>query len=300
VVEERVTISAANMLAEHDKPANMQKIIGFMEEAAEKEARLLVFPECSLQGFLWSWDRESHAYREDDEEKRYFYEVAEPIPGPFTQTVAKYAARCKMVIQVGMAERVDRKGGTVLYNSTAILGPEGLVGVFRKVHVPLGYLLLKGGKEFPVFNTFVGKIGPIICADLEYPESVRVLALKGAEIITMSTAWGMDPRTDFSGYKYDLLGRANALMNGVWMIMANQVGATKRSKGGFFGHSRIIDPKGNIIAGIGYEEGLVTATVNIKAGIGSSFRPHYFGPGAWEPRCPECYRIICARCNRDV
>jgi predicted amidohydrolase len=148
-------------------------------------------------------------------------------------------------------------------------------------------IIFQGGKEFPVFDTFVGKIGPIICADLEYPESVRVLALKGAEIITMSTAWGMNPRTDYSGYKYDLLSRANAVMNGVWMVMADQVGSTERSNERCFGHSRIIDPKGKIIAGIGYEEGLVTAKVDIKEGIVSALRRFYLGH-----RHPECYKII--------
>ena len=107
------------------------------------------------------------------------------------------------------------------------------------------------GKDLPVFDTSIGKIGPIICKDLLYPESVRVLALKGAEIITFSTAWSMDPRTDQTGYMYDLLGRANALMNGVWMVMSNQVFGSERSKHRCYGHSRVISPRGKIIAGIG-------------------------------------------------
>ena len=189
-----------------------------------------------------------------------------------------------------MVEKVSRAKSTVLYNSVALVGPEGLIGSFRKVHNLVGKNILYGGGEFSVFDTGVGKVGPMICADLQYPESTRVLALKGAEIVTMSAAWGMDPRTDQSGYIYDLLSRANALMNGVWIVIGAQVGIPKKSMGYRLGHSRIIDPKGNIVAGIGYEEGLVTAKVDVRGGIESSHRQRYL-----ERRHPDCYQIISER-----
>lgn len=87
----------------------------------------------------------------------------------------------------------------------------------------------------------------------------------------------------FSGYKYDLLGRAAALENGVWVVISDQVSSSASSEEKSYGHSRIIDPAGRIIAGIGYEEGLVIAKVDIKAGINSK---------RFEGRHPECYKII--------
>ena len=291
MVNQKVTLGAACMLAEHDTSENMKKIIGFIEEAAKEGVQLLVFPECCLQGYLWTWDWEEHIFKENEEQKRYYHKVAEPIPGASTEIIAKYAARYGMLVQVGMVERVDNGGEMALYNSAAIIGPEGVVGTFRKVHSVVERLVFKQGREFPVFDTFVGKIGPIICADLLYPESVRVLALKGAEIITMSTAWGMDPNTDDSLYRYDLLGRANAVMNGVWMVMSDQVGVSRRSEERCVGHSCIIDPTGNIVASIGYEEGLVTARIDVEGGIKKADRAYSARDKA---RCPESYRIISA------
>jgi predicted amidohydrolase len=228
LVENMVTLAAVSMLAEHDPSKNIEKIIEYIEKASEEGASLVVFPEGCLQGYLWTYSWEDCTFKEDEQQKQYFYENAETIPGPSTELISKYATRYNMVIQIGMTEKVQEED-TFLSNSAAIIGPQGLLGVFRKVHSISERIIYRNGKEFPVFDTMIGKIGPIICADLLYPESVRVLALKGAEIITMSTAWGMDPSTDFQGFRYDLLSRANAVMNGVWMVISNQCGVPKRS-----------------------------------------------------------------------
>lgn len=300
MISKKITIAATCMKVEYDKSRNLNKHIQFIEEAAEENAKLLVFPECSLQGYTWAWDAEKCCYLDDEDQQRYFQEASEPIPGPPTKIIAQQAASHDMLIQIGMAEKVEKSGENILYNSVALIGPDGLLGVFRKIHMAQTPIFRKGD-SFNVFNTSIGKIGPIICADLAYPESVRVLALKGAEIVTMSTAWGMMtrniPKIDiqdsswsfpgyFSGYKYDLLGRAAALENGVWFVISNQVGCSPPAEEKSFGHSRIIDPAGRVIAGIGYEEGIVTAKVDIKAGI---------DPNRFEGRRPECYNIICAR-----
>ena len=278
---DKITLAAACMLAEHDTPGNLKKIQQFIIEAAEADAQLLVFPEGALQGYLWTWNWEKHIYQEDVEQAKYFHQVAETIPGPSTNLIAEYAKRYNMIIQVGMVEKVA-KDPPVLFNSVAIIGPTGLIGKFRKIHSTTERIIFQGGKELPIFNTMVGKIGPLICYDLAFPESVRVLALKGAKLITFSTAWGMDPRNDSSGYRYDLLTRTNAMMSGVWMVCSNQVSVAKRSDEACFGHSRIIDPQGNIVAGIGYEEGLVMAKVDVKA----------LDPTRFNDRCPSAYGIL--------
>jgi predicted amidohydrolase len=78
-------------------------------------------------------------------------------------------------------------------------------------------------------------------------------------------------------------------MNGVWMVMSDQVGASRRSEERCVGHSCIIDPTGNIVAGIGDEEGLVTARIDVEGGIKKSDRSY---PARDKGRCPESYRII--------
>jgi predicted amidohydrolase len=284
------------MHVEYDKSKNIEKHLSFIKEAAEEDVRLLVFPECALQGYTWSWDAEKGKYLHDEAQQAYFEEVSEPIPGPSTNLLAQYAERHNMFLQIGMSEKTEKQGRSEFYNSVALIGPHGLLGVYRKIHMAPNPVFVEGD-QFLVFNTDLGVIGPIICADLGYPESVRVLALKGAEIVTMSTAWGMiggRPGTDlkdkscsypgyYSGYRYDILTRASALENGVWMIVADQVGSPQMAEEKCFGHSRIVDPSGRIISGIGYEEGLVIGKIDIKAGI----RVNRF-----RGRRPNCYRTI--------
>jgi predicted amidohydrolase len=287
MVEQEVTLAAVCMVVEHNKQANLEKIINFIEEAAQVGTRLIVFPECCLQGYLWTWDWERHCLREDVEQDKYFYKTAEPIPGPSTKMIASYAAKHNMTIQLGLVEKTSREDQVNLYNSVAIVGPTGLLGKFRKVHNPPSGMILQGGDVFEVFNTDIGKVGPIICADIQYPEALRVLMLKGAEVVTMSAAWGLDPKTDQSGYIYDLLTRANALMNGIWIVVGAQTGAPQKSSSPRFGHARIINPMGEIVAGTGYNEGLVTAKVDVPTGIESSLRQRFLGR-----RSPKSYRII--------
>jgi predicted amidohydrolase len=292
----KVNLAAVCMQVVHDKSKNIEKIINFIDVAAERCVKLLVFPECSVQGYTWTWDPKKSIYLQDDQQLQYFLRESETIQGSTIKLLTKHAARNNMLIQLGFVEKVTENSDNVLYNSVAIVGPEGLVGVFRKVHMGTNPIF-QNGDRFSVFKTNIGMIGPIICSDIQYPESVRVLALKGAEIITMSTAWGLmlkTPKTDkidlswtysgyFSGYKYDLLTRAACLQNGVWMIVSDQVGASERSFERSFGHSRIIDPSGRIIAGIGYQEGLVIAEIDIQKGI---------DPIRFTGRRPRCYNIL--------
>jgi predicted amidohydrolase len=146
-----------------------------------------------------------------------------------------------------------------------------------------------------VFDTALCKIGPIICADLQFPESIRCLALDGAEIIINSTAWSMrgnEPTDDYSGFMYELLTTANALMNQVWIVQADQIGKALRSSLYCYGHSRIIDPMGRIVADTKYNEGLAIATVNIKGELTRARTSEFVGKDLLENRRPEAYTAI--------
>src|SRR3990172_12225846 len=150
-----VTLSAVCMNVLQDKTVNLEKYIQYIEEAARLGARLLVFPEVSLQGYLKK--RGAPSEPEVIELTRYYRTTAETVPGPTTELIVKHAARHNMYIQIGMAEAA--RAGQVFYNSAVLVGPQGVVGVFRKLHDRGERPVLSSGDEFPLLETAVGKIG---------------------------------------------------------------------------------------------------------------------------------------------
>ena len=280
------------MQCSHDVQSNLRKYRDFIEEAARRRVDLLVFPEVSLQGYVMGYPVPGSPTWED--QLRYFRSEAEPVPGPATSALQEYAQRYNMLIQAGLAERA--MDGNVIYNSAVLIGPAGVLGIHRKLYTQYEWPIFRQGDRLTVIETALGKIGMLICYDLCFPETVRSLALQGAVIASMTTAWAMlgdDPDTDYSGYAYDLLTRSNALSNQVWMVCANQV--NRPSTPGcsdFYGHSRIIAPTGRIISEIGHEEGLVTATVDLRGGIETSRTHDFFGLNMLSDRRPELYGIL--------
>lgn len=247
-----VTLAVAAMNAVHDTAKNLAKYASFIDEAAAQQARLLVLPEQSLQGYLYHLNHEL-----SPDEANYLYETAEPIPGPSTERVAKLARKAKMYVIFGMTERVGVSSSGVLYNSAVLVGPRGVAGVYRKVHAPGDeYHIFRQGREWPVFETDIGRIGIHICYDMRFPEAAREMALKGAEILVLPTAW-----PQHNGFAYDILDRARAAENECWFLSSNQVGTCDQGRLTYYGHSRIIGPFGNVLADTGDDEGVVTATV---------------------------------------
>jgi hypothetical protein len=104
---------------------------------------------------------------------------------------------------------------------------------------------------------------------------------------------GDDPETDYYGYAYDLLSRSMALANQMWMVCSNQVlRPPTPGCANYYGHSRIVAPTGKIVAEIGHEEGLATATVDIHEGIERGRTLDFFGLNLLEDRRPEFYGIL--------
>jgi len=261
------TISAVSMHCSHDPAANWKKYLEFIEEAALQGTDYIVFPEVSAHGYLFGGGRIGTP--EMAEQLRYFRRVAETVPGPFTDKLIELASRHNMMIQAGFAERA--MDGNIIYNSAVLVDARGIIGLFRKAHNPFEWPVFRPGHELPVFQTPLGKIGMFICYDLAFPETTRVLALQGAAIAALTTAWPMqgdDPATDYGGYTYDLMSRAMAFSNQMWMVCSNQVHRPP-SPGcrDYYGHSRIIAPNGRIVVDTGHSEGLATATVDLFEGL---------------------------------
>ncbi|MDE1852609.1 MAG: carbon-nitrogen hydrolase family protein [Thaumarchaeota archaeon] len=262
------TLAAASMHVEHDPKKNFAEYERYIEEAARKQTKLLSLPESSLQGFIWTWDEDKKTFTDDPEQRKYYEQTAETVPGPTTEKVARLAKKHRMYIQFGLVEKALKDGKKVFYNSAAMVGPDGLLGAFRKVHGAWNPIYTYGD-SYNVYDTSLGKVGSVICMDLVFAESARVLALRGAEIVVNSSAWSIEeaPEKDYRGYRYELLCRANAAFNQVWFVSSNEVGKGGHSKSNCYGHSLIIDPAGRVVADGGYKEGLVTAEVDLAKGM---------------------------------
>jgi predicted amidohydrolase len=138
----------------------------YVARAAEAGAQLVIFPECSVEG-QWCEPGSSVA--------------AEPVPdGPSSKRLLDLARRHGLYVGYGLAE----SAAGAVYNTYAIVGPGGFVGLQRKVH-PSGdeYFFFRAGSSFDVFDLPFGRLGVNICADNVFPESSRVCALKGAELL---------------------------------------------------------------------------------------------------------------------
>ena len=206
---------------------NRVRILSLIDEVAAHDARLVVFPECALSGYVF----------DDIDEARM---ASERVPGPSTQAIVETCKELGVYAVVGMLE----DAGETLYNSAVLAGPEGLVGVYRKTHLPyLGVDMMTGLGPDPyrVFNTSIGRIGMLICYDLRFPEAARCLALEGADVIALPTNWpqGADTAPDF-------VAPARAVENRVFVVAVNRAGTERGAS--FIGKSQIVAPSGQRLA----------------------------------------------------
>lgn len=173
----------------------------------------------------------------------------------------------------GLPER-DPLYPDVLYNAAVLIDCEGTpLGTYRKVH-PFAdeKRWCRAGCTYPVFDTKIGKIGIMICWDTAFPEVARCLAIEGAELLIVSTNWedpyeeAWDPADGINKHEanWDLMTRARAFDNTPHLVAANRIDGD----GGvlsFFGKSKIIDPRGNVIAALDKrEEGVITAELDLS------------------------------------
>ena len=209
------------------KEENLDKILLKARDAAGEGAELIIFPECALTGYMFNSRKETLT-------------SAENIPGPATEKLAGLCHELGVHVVVGMLE-VD---GDRCFNVAVLMGPQGLVGKYRKTHLPfLGVdrFLDHGDKPFQVYRTPIGNIGMYICYDCNFPETARVMTLQGADILALPTNWPSG-RGNISLYVVN----TRALENRVFVVAADRVGTERGSK--FLGMSKIANPLGDTLA----------------------------------------------------
>ncbi|HVF90188.1 MAG TPA: carbon-nitrogen hydrolase family protein [Blastocatellia bacterium] len=257
--------------------ANRRKIAGGIREAAEGSASLVVFPECALTGYSFESLEEASAF-------------AEPLDGPSSEEIASACAETGLYAIAGFIE----KDGGRFYNSAMIAGPDGVIGSYRKVHLPfLGVdrFLTPGDRPFNLFELPFGRVGINICYDSSFPEAARVLKLMGAEVIVLPTNW---PPGAWRNPEFVIQTRA--LENHINFIAVNRVGVERGWH--FIGQSKAIDYNGDtIIAAAGDGEEMFFAEVDL-AGANRNKIVNVAGSyeiDRLEDRRPEFYEPVVAR-----
>lgn len=210
-----------------DIAANRAAIVAKLHEAADRGAKLAVFPECVLTGY---------GFDSREEAKR----AAEPLPGPSTDFVAAACAKLGVWAVFGLLEAApDGK----LYNACALVGPQGFVASYRKLHLPcLGAdrFTDPGDRPFAVHDLGGLKIGMNICFDGSFPESARILTLLGADLVVLPTNWA-----DAARKMAQLVSAARAWENHIYYLAVNRVGEESGFR--YLGLSSAADYRGDVL-----------------------------------------------------
>ncbi|HET6611930.1 MAG TPA: nitrilase-related carbon-nitrogen hydrolase [Kofleriaceae bacterium] len=252
-------IQMSNPLNEADAPvekvrdAMLEKHLPMIEEAGKRGVQILCLQEvfngpyfCPGQDAKWC-------------------DIAETIPGPTVEQMAKIAAKHKMAMIVPIYER-EMAG--VYYNTAAVIDADGTyLGKYRKNHIPQTngfwekFFFKPGNLGYPVFKTRYATVGVYICYDRHFPEGARLLGLNGAEIVFNPSA----TVAGLSQYLWKLEQPAHAVANGYFMGCSNRVGTEAPwNIGKFYGTSYFVDPRGNFLAtGSEDDDELVIAEMNL-------------------------------------
>ena len=247
----QIRVAAVQMHAGEDKAANIATALTMIDDAAGTGARLVVLPE------IWTFLGPSSGQRD----------AAEAVPGDLTDRLADRARRHGVYLHAGSILE-QAAGEPRLFNTSVVFNPDGdIVATYRKIH--LFDVVLDGvasyqesanvapGDEIVTVDIDGMTVGLAICYDLRFPELFRILALRGAEAIILPAAFTMTTGKDH----WEVLIRARAIENGVYMIAPNQWGADASGKW-CYGRSVIVDPWGTVLATAADADTVIAATLD--------------------------------------
>jgi predicted amidohydrolase len=210
-----------------DVDANLGRIVEKLRETRREGATLSVFPECAVTGYCFESLAEARPF-------------AQSVPGPATQRIASACREHGGFAVFGMLEA----DGDRVFNAAVLVGGEGVIGNYRKVHLPfLGVDMFTtyGDRPFAVHDVGGIRVGMNICYDAAFPEAARALALLGADLIVLPTNW---PPGAQCVSQHSINSRA--MENAVYYAAVNRVGSERGFE--FIGGSSICDPGGRTLA----------------------------------------------------
>ncbi len=240
----KVKVGIVQMSCTNDKQANLDKAIEKVKEAAKKDAQIVCLQELFTSLYFC------------DEEDYDNFKLAEAVPGPSTEVLARIARENGVVI---IASLFEKRTQGLYHNTTAVIDADGtFLGKYRKMHIPDDpayyekFYFTPGDLGYKVFNTKFARIGVLICWDQWYPEAARITALMGAEILFYPTAIGwatsQDEATNTEQYNaWQTIQRSHSVANGIHVVSVNRVGFEQEGRMKFWGGSFIANPFGSII-----------------------------------------------------
>jgi predicted amidohydrolase len=251
-----ITIAAANAPFGRDMEACFSTIESCIDGARDAGVDLLVLPEAAMGGYVETLHGDADP------------PPALSVDGPELQRVCEMAG--DMVLCIGLCED---GGDGIRYNAAACVNRNGLLGLHRKTHLPLDeHRFTTTGDELAAFDTPVGRLGMLICYDKAFPEAARTLALDGAEVLCILSAWPSSTTNaapeltdDRQWRRAELWDRARAAENSFVVASANQTGEFGTLR--FLGGARVIGPSGDSLAECDppTEPGLAIATLDVEA-----------------------------------
>ncbi len=267
----KVNVALIQMSCHSDKQQNLDKAISKIEEAAKKGAQIVCLQE--LFTSLYFCDVEDYGN----------FGLAEPIPGPSTDTLCKVAAKNKIVI---IASLFEKRAEGIYHNTTAVIDADGAyLGKYRKMHIPDDpafyekFYFTPGDMGYKVFTTRFAKIGILICWDQWYPEAARITSLMGAEILFYPTAIGwatsQNETTNTEQYNaWQTIQRSHAIANGVHVVSVNRVGLEQNGTMKFWGGSFVSNPFGSLLYQATHDKEEI-AVIEIDTALTDSYRVHW-------------------------
>jgi N-carbamoylputrescine amidase len=228
--------------------ANLNLACARIREAAAQGAQVVCLPELFRTPYFCQTEDAAN------------FALAERIPGPSTEAIGAVARQAGVIV---IASLFERRAPGLFHNTAAVISASGeVVGLYRKMHIPddPGYYekfyFTPGDLGFCAFDTFLGRLGVLICWDQWYPEAARLVAMAGADIIFYPTAIGWHPqeKAQHGATQHDAwrtIQRGHAIANGLYVAAVNRVGSeTPAGQAGleFWGGSFLADPFGVVVA----------------------------------------------------
>lgn len=274
-------LGIAQITSKGDREASLELSLGAARDLFDRGAQVVVLPELIVPGYRL--------------ERDYLEAGAQPLEGSVTRAWRELAAEYGGYLAGGFCER----DGEQLYNAAVLIGPEGIALHYRKLHLFAGEkaIFAPGDRGLPVARTEAGVIGLCVCYDLRFVETVRILALQGAELICVPTAWlpGFDQqRWDPDGYCPQARGAVlQANLDQVHIACASQAGAAGGGSD-FLGSSVVCDPYGEVPLGPlpKDQDELALTTIDLDAVARAHARGSLINP--FEDRRSDVYGLTLA------
>ncbi|SRR5258708_7370201 len=266
-----IKVGTVQMSCAKNPKENLTKAIAKIREAAALGAQVICLQE--LFSSLYFCDTEDYEN----------FKLAEPVPGPSSDSLSILAKELGVVI---IASLFEKRTNGIYHNTTAVLDADGAyLGKYRKMHIPDDpayyekFYFTPGDLGYKIFKTRFAVLGVLICWDQWYPEAARITALMGAEILFYPTAIGwataQNETTNMEQFNaWQTIQRSHAIANAVHVVSVNRVGLEQNGAMKFWGGSFISNPFGSVIYQAPHDQEQVQVT-DIDLSKTDIYRTHW-------------------------